>query len=46
MDTILVFEIKLKEELTEEQQAADVKKITEWLKIRVKDSTIQVREVK
>lgn len=45
MDTISLFDIKLKDSLTTEQKATDIKKITEWLKIRVKDTTIVVREV-
>ena len=45
MDTISLFDVKLKEELTEEQKALAINKITAWLKIRVKDTTIVVREV-
>ncbi|MFD2589131.1 DUF389 domain-containing protein [Croceitalea marina] len=46
MDTISFFEVKLKEGLTEEQRKEDIKRITDWLKIRVKDSTIRVSELK
>ena len=45
MDTISLFDVKLKEELTEEQKVLVINKITAWLKIRVKDTTIVVREV-
>ncbi len=45
MDTISLFEIKLKEGLSDDQRKIDIKNITNWLKVRVKDSTIQVKEV-
>jgi len=44
-DTIALFEVKLKEGLSEEQEDSEMKRMTSWLKVRIKDSTIQVRQV-
>jgi len=37
--------VKLKDGLQKVESQAEMKKITNWLKVRLKDSTIQVREV-
>jgi len=44
-DTIALFEVKLKEGLTLNNSKAEMSKIANWLKVRLKDSTIQVRQV-
>ncbi len=46
MDTVSLFQVKLKDSLTDDQRATDLKRITQWLKTRVKDSTILVQEVR
>ena len=45
MDTIPLFEVKLRDDLSVDQRNTELKNITDWLKVRVKDSTIQVRAV-
>ncbi len=45
MDTVPLFEVKLRDSLTENQKGSAMKDIADWLKVRVKDSTILVREV-
>ncbi|MBU2997166.1 DUF389 domain-containing protein [Cellulophaga baltica] len=45
MDTIPVFEINWKEKTKRKDKDADLKKISEWLKLRLKNNKIQVREV-
>lgn len=45
IDTIALFEVKLKEGLSDEQSTVEMKIISDWLRVRVKDSTIQVRRV-
>jgi len=44
-DTISLFEVKLKDGLSEEVSNAEMTKISSWLKVRLKDSTIQVNRV-
>ena len=45
IDTIALFEIKLRDSLSDNQRKTNLKNITDWLKVRVKDSTLQVNEV-
>ena len=45
LDTISIFEVKLKEGLNSSQRATEVKKVQSWLQVRLKDSTIRVQEV-
>lgn len=45
LDTIPVFEVKWKPEVTQDQKQKDVGKLTEWLKLRLKDNEIQLKEV-
>jgi hypothetical protein len=45
LNTIPVFEIKWKHDVERFQTVADSKKLHEWLKLRLKDSTIQLKEV-
>lgn len=45
LDTIPVFEVKWKRDAKRFQTVADSKKLHEWLKLRLKDSTIQLKEV-
>ncbi len=44
IDTIPVFEIKWKEDTSIEQTTKDTKRLTEWLKIRLQDSTLQLQQ--
>jgi len=44
IDTIPVFEIKWKEDTSIEQSTKDTKRLTEWLKIRLQDSTLQLQQ--
>ncbi|MEZ2415222.1 DUF389 domain-containing protein [Muriicola sp. E247] len=43
LDTIPVFEVKWKEGIRIDQLNADLKKLNEWLKIRLKDTKVQVK---
>jgi uncharacterized hydrophobic protein (TIGR00271 family) len=45
LDTIPVFEVKWKRDAKRYQTVANSKKLHEWLKLRLKDSTIQLKEV-
>ena len=45
LDTIPVFEVAWNKEVADSQRQADAKKLHQWLKIRLKDSTIQLKEV-
>jgi uncharacterized hydrophobic protein (TIGR00271 family) len=44
LDTIPVFEINWKEDANKDKVKTDTKKLTEWLKLRLKNTKIQVRE--
>lgn len=44
-DTIPVFEVRWKRDASRSQIESDTKKISTWLKLRLKDSTLQVLEV-
>ncbi|NNC62034.1 MAG: hypothetical protein HKO11_06840, partial [Eudoraea sp.] len=43
LDTIPVFEVKWKEGIQIDQLNTDLKKLNEWLKIRLKDSKVLVK---
>ncbi|SDM02975.1 DUF389 domain-containing protein [Kriegella aquimaris] len=45
LDTIPVFEVKWKPEVAQEQKQKDAVKLTDWLKLRLKDNKIQLKEV-
>lgn len=45
IDTIPVFEVAWKNGSAKNQIAADTKKLSDWLKLRVKDNKIQVRQL-
>ncbi|MDO6490493.1 MULTISPECIES: DUF389 domain-containing protein [unclassified Cellulophaga] len=45
VDTIPVFEINWKPKTKSKDKQADAKKIADWLKLRLKDKNIQVREL-
>ncbi|WP_318343051.1 DUF389 domain-containing protein [Flagellimonas baculiformis] len=45
LDTIPVFEVKWKQGVQSAQKQADIKKMQAWLKIRLRDSTIVLKEV-
>ncbi|WP_282056756.1 DUF389 domain-containing protein [Maribacter luteus] len=45
MDTIPIFEVKWKRDAKRAQTVEDTKKLHAWLKLRLKDSTIQLKEV-
>ena len=40
LDTVPVFEVKWKDGIRQNQKDADAKKMLDWLKIRIQDSTI------
>jgi hypothetical protein len=42
-DTIPVFEVRWKEDVSEQSREEDFKKLTEWLRIRLKNDRLQVR---
>ncbi|KPM32558.1 Putative integral membrane protein [Croceitalea dokdonensis DOKDO 023] len=44
-DTVPIFEVKLKDGINPDAKKEEMKRVSEWLKVRLKDSTIQVREV-
>jgi uncharacterized hydrophobic protein (TIGR00271 family) len=44
-DTIPVFEARWKDDVNEKQREEQLEKLTEWLKLRLKNERIQVREV-
>lgn len=44
-DTIPIFEVKWKRDAKRFQTEGDTKKLHDWLKLRLKDSTIQIKEV-
>ena len=45
LDTIPIFEVKWNRDAKRFQTVADAKKLHNWLKLRLKDSTIQLKEV-
>ncbi len=45
LDTIPVFEVKWKDGTGKKQIEMDTKKLSDWLKLRLKDNTIQLKEV-
>ncbi len=45
LDTIPIFEVKWNRDSKRLQTVADAKKLHNWLKLRLKDSTIQLKEV-
>lgn len=45
LDTIPIFEVKWKQGVQSAQKQADIKKMQAWLKIRLRDSTIVLKEV-
>ena len=45
MDTITLFDVKLRDELTDDEKDVQFKQITDWLKVRIKDSTVQVERI-
>lgn len=45
LDTVPVFEVKWKEGIKKNQKDIDAKKMTTWLKLRLQDSTLVVKEV-
>nr|WP_298929102.1 DUF389 domain-containing protein [uncultured Allomuricauda sp.] len=45
LDTVPVFEVKWKEGLKKSQKEVEVKKMTTWLKLRLQDTTLVVKEV-
>ena len=45
LDTIPVFEVQWKKGVSQNQKEKDSKKLTDWLKLRLKDKTIQLKEV-
>ncbi|MGB5819220.1 MAG: DUF389 domain-containing protein [Saonia sp.] len=45
MDTVPVFEIKWKDGTRKRQIEDDTKKLSDWLKLRLKDGKIQIKEV-
>ncbi|MEE1963832.1 DUF389 domain-containing protein [Allomuricauda taeanensis] len=45
LDTVPVFEVKWKQGVQNAQKGADIKKMQAWLKIRLRDSTIVLKEV-
>lgn len=44
MDTIPIFNVRWKSGLSEEQKIKDAQRLTEWLRLRLKNPKIQVRE--
>jgi len=44
-DTLTIFEVKWKRDAKRFQTVADAKKLHNWLKLRLQDSTIQLKEV-
>ncbi|MEL6976213.1 MAG: DUF389 domain-containing protein, partial [Bacteroidota bacterium] len=46
MDTIPIMEVHWKKETRRKDKKADTEKIEKWLKLRLKDSTLQVREAR
>ena len=44
-DTVSLFEIKLKKGLSKKDEQAQLSKMAAWLKVRLADSTIQVKQV-
>lgn len=45
LDTVPVFEVKWKEGVSNSQKEADSKKMLAWLKLRIQDSTLVIKEV-
>jgi hypothetical protein len=45
LDTVPVFEVKWKEGVRSSQKEADAKKMLAWLKLRIQDSTLVIKEV-
>jgi uncharacterized hydrophobic protein (TIGR00271 family) len=44
LDTLSIFEVEWKEGTTKEQKVTDADRLADWLKIRIKDTTLQLRE--
>lgn len=44
LDTVPVFEIKWKDGISNGQKASDTKKLSDWLKLRLKDNKIQLKQ--
>ncbi|MEX0274576.1 MAG: DUF389 domain-containing protein [Flavobacteriaceae bacterium] len=44
LDTVPVFEVKWKKEVSPQQRQADMQKLGNWLKVRLKDTTLVLRE--
>ncbi|MEM7485858.1 MAG: DUF389 domain-containing protein [Bacteroidota bacterium] len=44
LDTVPVFEVKWKENIRKSQKTSDHQKLSRWLKLRLQDSTVVVRE--
>ncbi|MEZ4811543.1 MAG: DUF389 domain-containing protein [Allomuricauda sp.] len=45
LDTVPVFEVKWKEGIRDNQKEADTKKMLAWLKLRLQDTTLVIKEV-
>ena len=45
LDTVPIFEVKWQRDAKRFQTVADTKKLHQWLKLRLKDSTIQLKEI-
>ncbi|TAI49727.1 DUF389 domain-containing protein [Flagellimonas allohymeniacidonis] len=45
LDTLPVFELKWKDGVRQNEKNSDLQKITKWLKVRLQDSTVVVKEV-
>ncbi|MEJ2162006.1 MAG: DUF389 domain-containing protein [Robiginitalea sp.] len=45
MDTIPVFEVRWKKELRKREQRESLEKLTNWLRVRLKNDRIQVRQI-
>ncbi|MEO0525738.1 MAG: DUF389 domain-containing protein [Bacteroidota bacterium] len=46
LDTVPVFEVKWKDGTKKKQIVDDTKKLNDWLKIRLKDPKVQIKEIK
>ncbi len=44
LDTLSIFEVEWNEGTTMEQRVTDSKRLADWLKLRIKDTTLQLRE--
>ena len=45
LDTVPVFEVKWKDGLRTDQKQTDAKKMLSWLKLRLQDSTLVIKQV-